>query len=77
MRSLSHWLAASLLLVAIPSGVIADTRAFVGAKIIPIDGDPIENGVLVVVDNSIGAIGSRDEVSIPDAPRSWSSIRTR
>ncbi|MDZ7790433.1 MAG: amidohydrolase family protein [Xanthomonadales bacterium] len=66
MRTLPHELAAMLLLVAISSASMADTRAFVGAKIIPIDGDPIENGVLLVVDDSIGAVGSRDEVSIPD-----------
>lgn len=65
MRSLSQWLAATLLLVALPSALMADTRAFVGAKIIPIEGDPIDNGALLVVDGEIEAVGARDEVSIP------------
>ncbi|MEE4302882.1 MAG: amidohydrolase family protein, partial [Wenzhouxiangella sp.] len=66
MRSLSHGLAAILLLVAIPSAVTAQTRAFVGAKIIPIDGDPIDNGALVVADGEINSVGARDDVTIPD-----------
>ncbi|RFF29542.1 amidohydrolase family protein [Wenzhouxiangella sediminis] len=66
MRSLSHGLAAILLLVAIPSAVTAQTRAFVGARIIPIDGDPINNGALVVVDGAIEAVGARDDISIPE-----------
>jgi imidazolonepropionase-like amidohydrolase len=66
LRSLSHGLAAILLLVAIPSAVTAQTRAFVGAKIIPIDGDPIDNGALVVADGEINSVGARDDVTIPD-----------
>jgi imidazolonepropionase-like amidohydrolase len=65
LRSLSHWLAAILLLVAIPAAVTAQTRAFVGATIIPVDGDPIENGALVVVDGRIEAVGPAGEVNIP------------
>ncbi|NEZ03564.1 amidohydrolase family protein [Wenzhouxiangella sp. XN201] len=63
---LSHGLAATLLLVSISSAALADTRAFVGAKIIPIDADPIDNGALVVVDGRIDAVGSRDDIRIPD-----------
>ncbi|RFF27571.1 MULTISPECIES: amidohydrolase family protein [unclassified Wenzhouxiangella] len=66
MRTLSHGLAAILLLVAIPSAALADTRAFVGAKIIPVDGNPIDNGALVVVDGQIDRVGARADVSIPD-----------
>lgn len=55
-----------LLLVAIPSALLADTRAFVGAKIIPVDGDPIDDGTLLVIDGAIGAVGARDEITIPD-----------
>lgn len=65
MRTPSHWLAASLLLVATTAAVEAETRAFVGAKIIPIDGEPIDNGVLVVRDGVIEAVGAEDEVAIP------------
>jgi len=66
LRNVSHWLAAILLLVAMPSAGLADTRAFVGAKIIPVDGDPIDDGTLLVIDGAIGAVGARDEIRIPD-----------
>lgn len=66
MRHYSHWLAATLLLVAIPLAAMAQTRAFVGARVIPIDGAPIDNGTLVVVDGRIAAVGSRNEVAIDD-----------
>lgn len=66
LRSLSHGLAAILLLVAIPYAATAQTRAFVGAKIIPIDGDPIDDAALVVADGRIAAVGAREDVSIPD-----------
>lgn len=66
MRTFSHSLAASLLLVSISSAALADTRAFVGAKLIPIDADPIDNGALVVVDGRIEAVGARDDIRIPD-----------
>lgn len=66
MRSLSHWLAASLLLVAMPSFAMAEARAFIGAKIIPVDGAPIDNGVLLVIDGRIAGVGPRADVSIPD-----------
>jgi len=66
LRHYSHWLAATLLLVAIPLAAMAQTRAFVGARVIPIDGAPIDNGTLVVVDGRIAAVGSRNEVAIDD-----------
>ena len=45
-----------------PQGV----TALVGAKVITMEGDQvIEDGVVVVEDNRIKAVGSRDEVSIP------------
>ncbi|WP_376690604.1 amidohydrolase family protein [Wenzhouxiangella sp. EGI_FJ10409] len=66
MRSLSHGLAAILLLLAVPSALLAETRAFVGATIIPVDGDPIDGGTLLVIDGAIGAVGARDEITIPD-----------
>jgi len=61
----SHWLAAIVLLVASPSALMADTRAFVGATIIPVDGEPIENGALIVVDGKIQAVGAAEDVTIP------------
>lgn len=39
--------------------------AFVGAHIIPIDGDPIENGVLVITGDKITAVGTADSVEVP------------
>ena len=41
-------------------------RAFVGARIIPIEGDEIEQGTLVVDGGKIVAVGPVDEVEIPD-----------
>lgn len=43
----------------------AQTRAFVGAHIIPVDGPEIENGVLVIENGTIVAVGSADDVRIP------------
>lgn len=43
----------------------AQTKAFVGAKIYPISGEPIENGVLLLKDATILAVGRNGEVSIP------------
>ncbi len=40
--------------------------AFTGATIIPIAGDPIENGTLVVHEGKILAVGADGEVEIPD-----------
>lgn len=40
--------------------------AFTGAQIIPINGDEIKNGVLVIEKGKIIALGNADEVTIPD-----------
>jgi imidazolonepropionase-like amidohydrolase len=42
------------------------TLAFVGADILPIEGEPISDGVLLVRDGMIVAIGPSSEVAIPD-----------
>lgn len=55
-------LAASCLL---PIAALADIRAFTGASLIPIDGPEVINGVLVIEDGKIRAIGARNTVSIP------------
>ena len=52
-----------LLLVAAPS--TAQTRAFTGAHIIPIDGPEIENGTLLIEDGRIVAVGPANTVDIP------------
>lgn len=41
------------------------TRAFVGAHLIPIDGDEIESGTLIVRGNRISAVGPKSDVAIP------------
>jgi imidazolonepropionase-like amidohydrolase len=41
------------------------THAFTGAHIIPIEGEPIENGVLLIRDGKILEVGSADNVNIP------------
>ncbi len=40
-------------------------QAFVGGRLIPIDGDPIENGAIVIHNGKIVAVGPADAVSIP------------
>lgn len=41
------------------------TTVFKGAKIIPIHTDPIENGVLVIENGTIKAVGAEDDIDIP------------
>jgi imidazolonepropionase-like amidohydrolase len=53
-----------------PLASAGSTRAFVGARIIPIVGADIERGTLVITDGKISAVGSVDDVAIPaDAER--------
>ncbi|HSH27136.1 MAG TPA: hypothetical protein VK972_05120, partial [Wenzhouxiangella sp.] len=66
MRILSYWLAA-IVLLALPAAVSGQVRAFIGAKILPVDGEPIDNGALLVVDGRIDAVGERESMSLPDA----------
>ncbi|QXD25954.1 amidohydrolase family protein [Opitutia bacterium ISCC 51] len=44
----------------------ASIHAYVGAKLYPISSDPIEQGVLLVKDGHILAVGTTDEITIPD-----------
>lgn len=48
-----------------PIAVFAHVTAFVGGKIIPIAGDEIEEGVLLINGRSIAAVGAADVVEIP------------
>ena len=41
-------------------------KAFVGARLIPIEGDEIERGTLVIENGKIVAVGPADDVEIPD-----------
>ena len=47
-----------LLLLAFTGSAIADPVAFTGATIMPVSDDPIENGVLVIEDGKITAVGA-------------------
>lgn len=48
-------------------GVLAqDTpQAFVGARVVPIDGAPIESGTVIIQQGKITAVGPSDRVSVP------------
>jgi imidazolonepropionase-like amidohydrolase len=48
------------------SAAAAEVRAFVGARIIPIDGEEIEVGTLVIEGKKIIAVGPVDEVKVPE-----------
>jgi len=48
-----------------PQAPAEPPRAFVGALLVPIDGPPIPNGVLLVKNGRIAAIGARDAVALP------------
>lgn len=68
MARISAWLTAALLslLAAVPA--TAETTAFIGATVIDGTGrPPIADGVIVVTDGRITAVGRRDDIAIPDA----------
>lgn len=54
---------ALLLLVSVPAE--AQVRAFRGARLLPISGPPVEDGVLVVEGGRIAAVGAAGAVRIP------------
>ena len=54
------------LLFALSTAQEAPVRAFVGARILPISSAPIDDGVLIVRDGKIAAVGPRQSVAIPD-----------
>ncbi|MEE8587331.1 MAG: amidohydrolase family protein [Acidobacteriota bacterium] len=59
----------ALLMIALLAGTAAGqevSQAFTGARIIPIEGSEIEDGVLVVHQGRITAIGPADSTAIPD-----------
>jgi imidazolonepropionase-like amidohydrolase len=55
---------AGLLLAATPA--MTAPRAFVGAEIIPIAGEPISDGILLVEDGKIVAVGPASTVVVPE-----------
>jgi len=67
-RRLARAGAAAALLAGLLAGPAsgAETTAFVGATVMPVAGPPVEDGVLVIRDASIQAVGARGEIDIPD-----------
>lgn len=49
-----------------PTSVESPTYAFRCAKIIPVEGDPIDNGVILTKNGKIVALGKASETAIPD-----------
>ena len=49
-----------------PESVPSPAYAFTAAKILPVTGEPIHNGVILTLDSKIIAIGSADEIDIPE-----------
>ena len=56
----------NVLLGVFPVAAEEMVRAYVGAKLFPITGDPIKNGVLVVTGDKITAVGSSEDVTVPE-----------
>lgn len=56
--------------LSLPAAWAQDVTAYTGAKIYPVEGDPIETGVLLVEDGRIAAVGPADAVEIPDGAAS-------
>lgn len=57
--------ALAIVCFALPAWAQSKPEAFVGATIIPIVGQPIENGVLIIQNGKIVAVGTRNAVKIP------------
>lgn len=66
-RLLCFLLAVFLTAATVP--VQAQSLALVGGTVHPVEGPTVENGVVLVENDRIAAVGARDEVSIPDEAR--------
>ena len=64
LRLVSVALSLSLVLSS-PTGAAAETRAFVGARIIPIEGEVIPRGVILTSGKKIIAVGAVGKLDIP------------
>lgn len=65
MRFAMILLACASALSLTSTSIYAQTVAFVGATVIPIEGPQINDAVLVIEDGKIRAVGARDDVRIP------------
>lgn len=59
------WILAGILITT-ASSALAQTQVFSGATVMPVVGAPIENGVVVVVDGRITAVGPASSVRVPN-----------
>lgn len=64
-RPTNFGIALSGLLLLFSAASIAETLAFVGATIMPVSEEPTDNGVLVITDGEIRAVGASGDVRIP------------
>lgn len=67
MKRNLFWLrfAALCLACVLPIAAQEKPQAFVGARIIPVIGEPIENGVLIAHRGKITAVGARGQLAVP------------
>jgi len=63
MKRPSMYLPALLLLLSLTAN--GEPTAFVGATIMPVADVPIENGVLVIEDGRIVAVGASGDIRVP------------
>ncbi|NNU14976.1 amidohydrolase family protein [Parvularcula sp. ZS-1/3] len=64
LRGFAAGLAGAASLLAIAQA--QEVTVYTGAKIYPVEGDPIENGVLVIEDDKIIAVGTASETEVPE-----------
>lgn len=64
MPSIKRWIAAVLLLIALPAAA-QEIQVFRGATVYPISGPPLEDGVLVIRGKQIVAVGREGDVAVP------------
>ncbi|MFU8876839.1 MAG: amidohydrolase family protein [Wenzhouxiangellaceae bacterium] len=66
---MKRWILAAALAGLAAGPVWGEVTAFSGARVIPIDGPALDDGVLVIEDGRIRAVGARGEVRIPRGAR--------
>lgn len=69
LAGLAAGAALALAVTALPSGLHAQATAIVGGTVHPVDSPAIPNGVVVIEDGRISAVGPEGSVSVPDGAR--------